>query len=152
MSWFATAFGLLLFLINLPFALAAGGLTAVRFDPLTATVESTGGALVAVTGFSGGFNLGNFTFITGAPGSSGSFGPSARGALASHETGHTLSVAVFGGLYTWVNALDENPPTYRHSFAVGELIAESHFPRNDTAWDSGPARPTVARSHVRVWS
>ena len=151
MSWFATAVGLLLFLINLPFALAAFGPPAVRFDVLTATVETTGGAPIGITGFGGGFNLGNFTFITPGPPAAFPFGPPpAGGSLSSHETGHTLNVAAFGGLYQWVNALDENPPVARFSFAYGELAAESHFPRAGLA--PGPGGTTVALAHVRVWS
>jgi hypothetical protein len=151
MSWFATAVGLLLFLFNLPFALAAFGPAAVRFDSLTSTVETTGGALIGITGFSGGFNLGNFTFLTPGPPAGLPFGPPpAGGSLSSHETGHTLNVAAFGGLFNWVNALDENPPVSRRSFAYGELTAESHFPRAGTA--AGPGGTTVVRAHVRLWS
>ena len=58
MSWLATAFGLILFILNLPFALLAFGPAAIRFDRLTATIETTGGALIGITGFTGGFNLG----------------------------------------------------------------------------------------------
>jgi hypothetical protein len=64
MSWVATTFGLLLFISNLPLAIAAavaaGAPSPLRFDVLTATFETTGGALIGVTGFAGGFNLGNF--------------------------------------------------------------------------------------------
>jgi hypothetical protein len=151
MSWFATTFGLILFLVNLPFALATFGLAAVRFDLLTATIETTGGAVIGVTGFTGGFNLGNFTFITPGPPAALPFGPPpVGGSLASHETGHTLNVAAFGGLFQWVNALDENPPVRRRSFAYGELTAESHFPRAGSAF--GPGAMTVVRAHVRIWS
>jgi hypothetical protein len=151
MSWFATAFGVILFLLNLPFALAAFGPPAIRLDTLTGTVETTGGALIGITGFTGGFNLGNFTFITPGPPAALPFGPPpAGGSLASHETGHTLNVAAFGGLFQWVNALDENPPVRRNSFAYGELSAESHFPRAGSA--RGPGGATVVRAHVRVWS
>lgn len=150
-SWTATAVGLLLFLLNLPFALIAFGPAAVRVDGLTGTVETTGGALIGITGFAGGFNLGNFTFLTPGPPAALPFGPPPPGgSLASHETGHTLNVAAFGGLFNWVNALDENPPVSRRSFAYGELTAESHFPRAGTAL--GPGAVTVVRAHVRIWS
>jgi hypothetical protein len=155
MSWFATAFGLLLFVVNLPFALAMFGPAALRFDRFTSTIETTGGAVIGVTRFPGGFNLGNFTFIPLGPPrrSGGFFGPG--GAIASHETGHTLGVAAFGGLYTWINAVDENvPPLRRNSFALAELTAESHFPRIGRGFGPGPGTPppTVVIANVRVWS
>jgi hypothetical protein len=151
MSWFATGVGLLLFLLNLPFALIAFGPAAVRLDGLTGTVETTGGALIGITGFVGGFNLGNFTFLTPGPPAGLPFGPPPPGgSLSSHETGHTLNVAALGGLFNWINALDENPPVRRNSFAYGELTAESHFPRAGTAL--GPGGTVVVRAHVRIWS
>jgi hypothetical protein len=133
MSYVATTFGFLLFVLNLPFAIAAFGLAAVKLDGLTGTIETTGGALIGITGFSGGFNLGNFTFITPRPPAAAAFGiPS----LSAHETGHTLNVAAFSGVFQWINAVDENPPINRRRLAYGELTAESHFPRD---------------IHVRIW-
>jgi hypothetical protein len=150
MSWFATAFGLILFVLNLPSAVAAFGFVAIRFDRRTATVETTGGVLAGIgappTGRRG-FNLGNFTFI--APGPPAGF-PFGSPSLSTHETGHTLNAAAFGGLVNWVNALDENPPGSRQSFAYGELTAESHFPRGGRT--TGPGLTSVIRAHVRIWS
>ena len=141
-SWMATAFGLLLFLINLPFALRSLGRRAVRLDRMTGTVETTGG-IVGITGFvGGGFNLGSFSFLSPRPGAGldvqTQFG--APG-LSAHETGHTLSVAALGGIFHWINAVDENvPPLRRKRAAYGELIAESHVPA------------PLPRRHVRMWS
>jgi hypothetical protein len=144
MSYLATALGLLLFLINLPFAFAAFGPVALRFDPLTATIETTGG-LTGITGTSAaGFNLGNFTFLilTPGPGITPAAVQTGFGVpgTPAHETGHTLSVAGLGGFYHWVNAIDENVlPLRRLTLAYGEMVAESHFPRSGLL-------------HVRVWS
>lgn len=140
-SWLATAVGVLLFVINLPLALAALGPGALRLDVLTGTIETTGG-IVGITGFVGGFNLGNFTFLSPGPG--GGLGiqtPFGTPGLSAHETGHTLTVAGFGGVFHWVNAVDENvPPLRRLARAYGELLSESHIPR-----------PLPSR-HVRQWS
>jgi hypothetical protein len=104
------------------------------------STETTGGAPIRITGFPGAFNLGNFTFIITGPPAGFPFGPPPPGgSLSSHETGHTLNVAAFGGLTTWVNALDENPPGARGPLAYGELTAESHYPRSFVP-------------HVRTWS
>ena len=58
--------------------------------------------------------------------------------VSSHETGHTLNTAAFGGVVLWINAVDENvPPFRRMNLAYGELGAESHtmvmpgVPRNE---------------------
>jgi hypothetical protein len=141
MSYLVTPIGIVFFLINLPFALAGAGLAALRFDTLTATVETTGG-LSGVTGFRGGFNLGNFTFLATAPGVAPAAVQTPFGApgLSAHETGHTLTVGAFGGIYGWTNAVDENiPPFRRLALAYGELMPESHFPRGGF-------------THVREWS
>jgi len=163
MSHLATAVGLLLFLLNLPFAiaaaLAAGAPSPVRFDVLTATLETTGGALIGLTGFAGGFNLGNFTFVTPGPppGSRTPFngaGPGGAiiGGLSSHETGHTLNVAVFSGVVTWINAIDENVlPLRRNSLAYGELAAESHLSRGGFGLAPGAAVVFVPRQHIALW-
>jgi len=154
MSWLATGVGVILFVLNLPLALAASGVAALRLDRLTGTIETTGGALIGVTGFIGGFNLGNFTFLTPGPPAGLPFGPPpAGGSLSSHETGHTLNAAAFGGVFHWINAFDENPPGSRRTFAYGELTAESHFPRAGAVRGPGPAPGVlVALAHVRVWS
>ena len=141
-SWLATVPGLLLFLVNLPFALRSLGRGAVRLDRTTGTVETTGG-IVGITGFvGGGFNLGNFTFLSPRPGVGlGVQTPFEVSGLSAHETGHSLAVAALGGIFHWINAVDENvPPLRRKRAAYGERIAESHFP--------GP----LPRRHVAMWS
>ncbi len=107
-SYIATAVGWLLFIVNLPFALAAGGIGAIRFDFRTATVESSGG-LVAVSP-APGFDLGNFSFLRTVATQSPFAGP---GGVSAHETGHTLAVAALGGVVQWIDAVDENVPPFR---------------------------------------
>jgi hypothetical protein len=123
-SYLATAVGLLLFLLNAPFALAAGGIAAFRIDWTTGTIESAGG-LVGLPIFAGrflGFSLGNFNFLF-APGLQDSFSGSG---VSSHEIGHSLNTAAFGGVVLWINAVDENILPRRMNLAYGELAAESH--------------------------
>jgi hypothetical protein len=145
MSYLVMPLGILLFILNLLVTLIrTGGFPAVRFDVTTATFETLGGTIVAfltgLTGFAaGGFNLGNFTFL-GPLATATSFTPGAGGGLSTHETGHTLTVAAFGGFFGWINAVDENiPPLKRLTLAYGEMIPESHFPR-------------FGLFHVREWS
>lgn len=142
MSWLVTPLGVLLFIINLPLALATFGRPAVRFDLLTSTVETTGGIVALVPGTFGGFNLGNFTFLVPRPPALG-LGvqtPFTAPGLSAHETGHTITVGAFGGVHGWLNAIDENiPPFRRLASAYGELVTESHFPRGGF-------------THVRIWS
>lgn len=165
MSWVASLFGALLFLLNLPFAIAAavaaGAPSPLRFDLLTATFETTGGTLIGLTGFSGGFNLGNFTFVTPGPppGLRSPFngfvpGVGVVGGLSSHETGHTLNVAALSGVVTWINAIDENvSPFSRNSLAYGELAAESHIARGGLGVGVGPVltAPLIPRQHIALW-
>jgi hypothetical protein len=159
-SYLANAVGILLFVANLPGAIAAavtaGAPSPVRFDGLTSTIETTGGALIGISGFIGGFNLGHFTFVTPGPPPGGrtAFFGGATGGLSSHETGHTLNAAAFGGVFHWINAIDENVvPFSRNSLAYGELTAESHFPRGGTGLGVGPGPviPVVPRQHVAIW-
>jgi hypothetical protein len=129
MSWPATGLGLVLFVINLVTAPFFGGV-AVAVDLTTGTIQSAGG-LIGITGFVGGFNLGNFTFITPA----GSATPFGAPGLSAHETGHTLNVAAFGSVWHLVgNAVEENVPPFTvpgttNATAYGEMLAESHLPR-----------------------
>jgi hypothetical protein len=129
-SYVATAIGLLLFIVNAPFAFAAAGIAAFRLDFSTGVIETTGG-ITGITGFgaglppggAAGFSLGNFNFLT--PGSA------QRSFLlrnvSSHETGHTLNTAAMGGVVLWINAIDENIPPFRSlNLAYGELDADSH--------------------------
>ena len=130
MSYPATVVGLLLFLANLPVVLTTPGLgiAAIRIDFTTGVVETAGG-LSGITGFAGGFSLGNFTFVVTQPPTPalGEQGPFAGQSISSHETGHSLNTAAFGGIVLWINAIDENvPPFARFNLAYGELTAESH--------------------------
>jgi hypothetical protein len=118
--------GLLLFLIAAPFAIAAPAPSGVRWDWLTWTFETSGG-LVLVTFVPGpagkkpSFNIGNFTFLPGAPSGFTS-------GVSAHETGHTLSGSAFGGFFYWIGAVDENvPPLARGTAAYSEMLANSHF-------------------------
>jgi hypothetical protein len=130
MSYIATAIGLLLFIVNAPFAFAAAGIAAFRLDFSTGVIETTGG-ITGITGFgsglppggAAGFSLGNFNFlVTGS--AQDSF---LLRNVSSHETGHTLNTAALGGVVLWINAIDENvPPLAKLNMAYGELTAESH--------------------------
>ena len=122
-SWVATAIGLLLFIVNFPFAFAAAGITAFRIDFSTGVIETNGGITAGPAGFSGGFSLGNFNFITtGLPQDNFLLRN-----LSSHETGHSLNTAAMGGIVLWINAIDENVAPFRKlNMAYGELTAESH--------------------------
>lgn len=125
MAWPATGVGLLLFLANLPFALAARGRDALRLDHGTGTVETAGGWPVEVAGFRGGFDLGGFSFLTRAAPT-----PFDAPGLSAHETGHTLNVAALGAVVHWIGAVEENVPPLRRGWrAYAELLAESHRPR-----------------------
>jgi hypothetical protein len=115
--------GVLVFLITAPFALASPT-GSVRWDWLTWTIETAGGAALAGLNFPGGFNIGNFTFI--APGVTTS--PAFTTGVSAHETGHTLNGGAFGGFFYWIGAMDENIlPLSRGPAAYSEQLAESHF-------------------------
>jgi hypothetical protein len=124
-SYPATFVGLLLFVVNAPFAILAAGFYAIRLDISTGVIETTGG-IINIAGYSGGFSLGNFTFLANMGGlaGQGSFsGPS----VSSHEIGHSLNTAAFGGIMLWINAVDENVPPFRRLHkAYGEMTADSH--------------------------
>ena len=127
MSYFATAAGLVLFIVNAPFAFAVGGTGAFALDFTTGVIETAGGAVVGVTGFAGGFSLGNFTFITPAAIAGGTVPASfLSSSVSSHETGHSLNTAAMGGIVLWINAIDENIFPSTMNLAYGELTAESH--------------------------
>lgn len=132
--------GVLVFIVTAPFALAApAGTGSVRWDWLTWTIETAGGAALALaTSAATGFNIGNFTFIPVAAATS----PAFTTGVSAHETGHTLSGSAFGGFFYWIGAVDENlipgamAGTVRGVAAYSELLAESHFgPR--------PGRPSI---------
>jgi hypothetical protein len=125
-SWLATGPGLILFIINIPFALVGFGLGAFRIDWTTGVIETHGGVsginITGVMGAAVSFSLGNFTFISPAMPQL-SFTAADRN---SHETGHTLNTAALGGVVLWINAIDETIFPRRFNLAYGELTAESH--------------------------
>lgn len=143
-SWLATFVGLLLFVINAPFAFAAGGgIAAFRIDFTTGVIETNGG-IVGITGFvGGGFSLGNFNFISPAPGVGPT--PFTVPGLSTHETGHSLNTAAMGGVVLWINAVDENiPPFARRNLAYGELSAESRA-------QAMPVPPVQSDFFILMW-
>lgn len=135
MSWLATFMGFLLFVGSVITAPFFPGVT-FRLDVRTGTIETDGG-LTGISGFPGGFNLGNFTFVLPVGSSTGFVCPG----LSVHETGHTLNVAAFGSLWHLLgNAIEENVlPMRRGRLAYGELLTESHLP--------GTRRPFIG-----IWS
>jgi hypothetical protein len=141
LSYFATAVGLLLFIVNIPFAFAAFGIGAFAMDWTTGVIETNGG-ITGITGFSGGFSLGNFTFLAG-PIATATPALFTVPSTSSHETGHSLNTSAFGGIVLWINAIDENVLPTRINLAYGELTAEGHS-RNM------PGTPTADYS-LRIW-
>lgn len=120
MSHIATVVGLLLFIVNIPFAILSFGIGAFAFDWTTGVVATAGGLAAAAGAI--GFSLGNFIF-TGALPVAGAFtAPSVQ----SHETGHSLHTAAMGGIVLWIDAIDENWVPPRSNLAYGELVAEGH--------------------------
>jgi len=122
LSWPATGAGILFALVN---ALYTAGerirprgraIRRLSLDWPTGTIIVEGGLLFP-RGYGGGYNLGNFVFLTAGW----------RHILA-HETGHTLNVAAFGSLFHYVGAIDENFIQACHADAYAERIADSHAP------------------------
>jgi hypothetical protein len=142
LSWLATAVGLLLFIVNIPFAFTAFGIGAFAIDWTTGVIETRGG-LSGITGFVGGFSLGNFTFLAGATATAAAAGRFTAPSISSHETGHSLNTAAMGGVVLWINAVDENIVPARANLAYGELTAEGHS-RNM------PGTP-IADFALRLW-
>ena len=151
MSYLVTPLGILLFFVNLIVTrVATGAFPGVLPDRTTGTIQTAGGTVVVfLFGITGGvfcgFNLGNFTFINFPACATSPFlvPPVApgTGGISTHETGHTLTVAVLGGFFGWINAYDESPLGIgRFTRAYGEVIPESHFPRigffNVTEWSA----------------
>jgi hypothetical protein len=127
LSYLAIVVGLLLFVVNIPFAFSTFGLAAFAIDWTTGVIETRGG-LTGITGFNGGFSLGNFNFLT--LGTAAGAGPAparfVTPTVSSHETGHSLNTAATGGVVLWINAVDENIFPRRINLAYGELTAEGH--------------------------
>lgn len=121
MSWLATAVGLIVFVLNIiPAIFTLNMVDAVKIENIsidwgTGTIVMEGGWLF-LPGFRGGYNLGNFAYIT--PGST----------VTDHETGHTLSNAAFGSIFHFIGAIDENAVSADPADAFAERIAESHDP------------------------
>jgi hypothetical protein len=136
LSYLATGVGLLLFVVNIPFAFLTFGLAAFAIDWTTGVVETRG---VMLTTFDGGFSLGNFNFLAGPTAAMAAPAPGrfTAATVSSHETGHSLNTAAVGGVVLWINAIDENIAPIRMNLAYGELTAEGHSrnmpgaPRND---------------------
>jgi hypothetical protein len=128
LSYLATAVGLLLFVVNVPFVLAAFGIRGVAIDWTTGVIESRGGRLIRITNFNGGFSLGNFTYLAGTSATTAGPAPArfVTPTISSHETGHSLNTAATGGVVLWINAIDENVAPRRFNLAYGELNAEGH--------------------------
>lgn len=107
-----------------------------RIDWTTGAIETAGGVVNFIP--TDGFVIGNFSFISLTSG----VGPSATfraAALSSHETGHTLNTAAFGGPFLLINWIDENAvqpsiPGRLMQDAYGELLAEGHYP--EPGWKS----------------
>lgn len=144
-SYLATFPGLLLFLFNTIASVIARipGFT-VTLDFTTGVVESSGGFILTLSGFSGGFSLGNFTFLMRTATAATFTVPS----VSSHETGHSLNTAAFGGVVLWINAVDENvAPFARRNLAYGELMAEGH----SRVMAGVPVPVATADYSLRVW-
>ncbi len=122
MSWAATGLGLGFFAVNLVAALFtlnqvdAVKIHSISIDWGTGTIVTEGGALF-LPEYSGGYNLGNFTFVT--EGSD----------VVAHETGHTLSNAAFGSIFHFVGAVDENWIQENKQDAFAEWLAEGQQKR-----------------------
>ena len=144
LSYLATGVGLLLFIVNIPFAFTTFGLGAFAIDWTTGVIETRGG-LSGITGFNGGFSLGNFTFLAGSSATGAGPAPTrfVSPSVSSHETGHSLNTAAAGGVVLWINAIDENIAPGRMNLAYGELAAEGHA-RNMP----GTPRPDFS---LRLW-
>lgn len=123
-SWVATLAGLILFIFNgMAWVVARNTPFGMTLDFTTGVVESSDGFILNLSGFSGGFSLGNFNFLMRQT-TSAAF---TIQSVSSHETGHSLNTAACGGVVLWINAVDENlVPFARQNLAYGELLAEGH--------------------------
>lgn len=141
MSLLATAVGLVFFVLNvLPALLTLNRVDALKIKRLsidwkTGTSMLEGG-WTFLPGFRGGFNLGNFAYLT--PGST----------VGAHETGHTLCNAAFGSVFHFVGAIDENALRANPCDAYAERLAESHNPHTSDPrvipmWKVRPSRSRV---------
>lgn len=152
-SLVASAVGLFVFVLNLPFAVAsaiasgAGVWWPVRLDWASGAIETAGGGLVnlvTASGFGGG-TVGHFSFITAAWGTDPTdvqetFTPTAPSPLnkSAHEVGHCLDYVAFGGIRNLIALFDQLVFSNRTS-AYTELTADSHV-------------PSIGRFQVNMWS
>lgn len=129
LSYIATAVGFVLFVGNWFWTRVTGfNPYEVTLDWTTGAVESYGGRIDPIANqFTLAFSLGNFNYITTNVAVPAQF---TVASVSSHETGHTLNTAAFGGVVLWINAADQNwipnMNDARGNLAYGELLAESH--------------------------
>lgn len=146
-SYVATFVGLLLFLFNtIASIITRNASFGVAPDFTTGVIESSNGVLIGMSSFEGGFSLGNFTFLMDQPTTPIVVPPATFVApsVSSHETGHSLNTAAFGGVILWINAIDQNvAPFARHNLAYGELAAEGHS-------RAMPGTPSADYA-IRIW-
>lgn len=150
MSLMVSAFGLIWFVINFPFAVAsgiAGGGWPIRLDWSTGAIETVGGitGLISIPTAAAGA-VGHFTFVivpfaTNPAGFQQAFlvvNPPAVTNVSAHETGHSLDYTAFGGFRVLFALIDQ--VILGNAFtAYTELTADSHVPNR-------------GRIQVRMWS
>ena len=126
MSWIVTGLGLLFVLVNFILAGVTGNqvevfkIKSLDFHAKTCTLLMEGGLIHPLMG-AGGFDMGNFVFLNRT-----------SDYLTKHETGHNLNLAVFGWVFHFVGALDENV-FGGHGDAYSERLADSHAGRVDAS-------------------
>lgn len=135
MSWIVLGIGLLLLVVSLILGLV--GLADVDFLKLGG--DASAGTSVKGKYADASWSTGTF-FLIGGIGSNANYAKTAynMGNVAfihrkassdhtAHESGHNLSLFVFGWIVHLIGAVDENIVGY-HSTAFTELLAESHDP------------------------
>ena len=126
MSWIVTGVGLLFVLINFLLAGVTGNqvevfkIKSLDFHAKTCSLLMEGGLIHPLMG-AGGFDMGNFVFLN----RTGEY-------LTEHETGHNLNLAVFGWVFHFIGALDENV-FGGHGDAYSERLADSHAGKVDAS-------------------
>jgi hypothetical protein len=120
-SWPIVALGLSFFLLSLLGSITLGllGVTffhvsRIVFDWRTGTLFTRGGWISNLNPIDTAFNMGNFAFVD----------RKYDDMAIAHESGHTLNLAAFGGLFHLVGAFDEN--VLNGEDALSERLAESH--------------------------
>ncbi len=130
MSWLVVGVGFAMFLLNLLGGLVFGLIFRVGFfrirsfsaDGTTGTFFVHGGWISDLNPIDTAFNMGNFSFIDSAT----------TADYTEHEAGHTLNLAVFGSLFHFIGAIDENV-TGGGRDAFSERLAESNDPATGQA-------------------